>query len=126
MENSLSNKEFKEKNNIYNTKITNYQEELEKLKSSKENSHQNLNSLINDINIKINSQSTIAKITETILDYMVVSKINDDQNNLLLDIFLLINEKDLINQKTKYTFKRGYDTKNTKKYQITYQINYHF
>ena len=74
------------------------------------------------LNKILNSSLIDNKIIELLLNHIEVSK---DNNYIKLDIYLNFNyQKDLLNNK--YTFKRGYDTKNTKRYEVFYLVNCYF
>ena len=83
------------------------------------------------LNFKVNSKSTITKIISSLLDHIVVSKINNDKNNMELNIFLSYKESDENKKlqpilRSSYEFKRGYDTQGTKRYKVYYQVNCYF
>lgn len=130
---SLSNEEFYERNNQFNDKINNLTKELNKLKINKDNlktitdKTKELESILKS---KVNSKSTITKIISSILEHIIVSKINNDKYNIKLHIFL--SYKDNENKKlqpilrSNYEFKRGYDTQGTKRYKVYYQANCYF
>ncbi len=127
----LTNDEFYEKNNLYNTQIKEWIEKIKKIKSEKqkENSKDKLKKLENVLTSKIKSKSTLNKTIHLLLDHITVSKINNNKNNLNLNIYLSVKEKKKTKKKEPFfkqhlEFKRGYDTKGTKRYQISYQINY--
>ncbi len=114
LENSLSNKEFKNKNEELNKEILELKNKLNHLNSkSKINYKQKLNNKIKNINKE--------KIINIILKYIKTYKID---NIIYLDIYL--NYNDEINFNKEFKFKRGYDTKSTKRYNIFYKINVYF
>ena len=131
LQNSLSNTEFYERNNSFNEKIKVLENELESLKNDKEKlkgTTDKTKELAEILKQKVNSKSTINKIISSLLERIVVSKICNNKNNMELNIFLSYQE----NAKTKklqpilrssYEFKRGYDTKGTKRYKVGYQVN---
>lgn len=131
---SLSNEEFYERNNLFNDKISKLKKELENLKCAKEklkDTTDKTKELENILESKINSESTIAKIICLLLDHIVVSKINNDKNNMELNIFLSYkrNDKNKKQQpilRNRYEFRRGYDTKGTKRYKVNYFVNCYF
>lgn len=133
IEGNLSNKEFNEINNELNNKINNLTKELKKLKIEKDNFtsiNDKINELKDTLNQKVNSKSTITKIISLILNRIVVSKINNNKKNMELNIFLDYennpNKKLQPILKNNYEFKRGYDTKGTKRYKVYYQVNCYF
>ena len=104
--------------NYYENDDTNKKEKIEnKIKylnfKTKINYKQKLNNKINNINKE--------KIINLILKYIESCKINDVIN---LDIYLNYNNKTNFNKE--YKFKRGYDTKSTKRYNVFYKINVYF
>ena len=114
LENSLSNKEFKNKNSELNNEILELKNKLNHLNSkNKINYKQKLNNKINNINKE--------KIINLILKYIEVYKID---NIINLDIYL--NYKNEIYLNKEYKFKRGYDTKSTKRYNVFYKISVYF
>ena len=102
----------------------------------------NINSILskqyqNSINSNILNQYILSKyikekLIELLLDRIIVSKINNNSNNIKLQIYLNISsnylkkELNIINNnlilKKEYEFKRGYNTKGTKKYTCKYNI----
>lgn len=134
LQGSLSNSEFYERNNSFNGKLKNLENDLNSLKLEKEklkNSCDLTEELSNILKQKVNSKSTVNKIISSILDRILVSKINDDKNNMELNIFLLYKENDEREKlrpilRSSYEFKRGYDTHGTKRYKVYYQVNCYF
>lgn len=134
LQGSLSNTEFYERNNSFNEKIKVLDNELNKLKSQKEelkgttDKTQELAAILKQ---KVNSKSTIDKIISSLLERIVVSKICNDKNNMELNIFLSYKENDETKKlqpilRSSYEFKRGYDTQGTKRYKVNYQVNCYF
>ena len=130
----LSNEEFLMRNNSFNDKINELTKELNQFKLDKEKikgTTDKTKELESILKSKVNSKSTITKIISLLLDHIVVSKINDDKNNMELNIFLSYKESDenkriqpiLISS---YKFKRGYDTQGTKRYKVAYLVNCYF
>ena len=110
IEGLLTNKEFKEKNIIYNNEI----KELEKQINSN-------NIIINNKKICkfLNNKSIIKeKIIELILNKIIVT--TNQENNLNLKIILNISSNNITK---KYSFKRGYDKISTKRYIIKYTVS---
>ncbi len=130
----LSNEEFYERNNLFNDKINMLTKELKHFKEDKENlkgTTDKTKELQELLNFKVNSKSTITKIISSLLDHIVVSKINNDKNNMELNIFLSYKESDENKKlqpilRSSYEFKRGYDTQGTKRYKVYYQVNCYF
>ena len=134
LQDSLSNTEFYERNNSFNEKIKVLDNELNKLKSQKEElkgTTDKTKELAEILKQKVNSKSTIDKIISSLLERIVVSKICDDKNNMELNIFLSYKENDETKKlqpilRSSYEFKRGYDTQGTKRYKVNYQVNCYF
>lgn len=142
IEGNLSNSEFNEKNNQCNEEIKNINANIALLEKSKKNFNniETKNTKLSKIlkqNLK--SDATVEKLINLLLDKIVVTKINNEKNNLEFNIFFRFSkdyvEKEL-NQTiapntigfkrflTKdYEFKRGYNTTGTKRYIIKYQVN---
>ena len=134
LQDSLSNTEFYERNNSFNEKIKVLDNELNKLKSQKEKlkgTTDKTKELAEILKQKVNSKSTIDKIISSLLERTIVSKICNDKNNMELNIFLSYKENDETKKlqpilRSSYEFKRGYDTKGTKRYKVNYQVNCYF
>lgn len=129
----LSNDEFYERNNLFNDKINILINELNQLKLDKDKlktTTDKTKELEDILKSKVNSKSTTNKIISSLLNHIVVSKINNNKNNMQLNIFL--SYKDIVNKKlqpilrSSYEFRRGYDTKGTKRYKVYYQVNCYF
>lgn len=129
----LSNDEFYERNNLFNDKINILTNELNQLKLEKDKlkaTTDKTKELEDILKSKVNSKSTTNKIISSLLNHIVVSKINNNKNNMQLNIFL--SYKDIVNKKlqpilrSSYEFRRGYDTKGTKRYKVYYQVNCYF
>lgn len=126
---SLSNEEFYKRNNLLNDKINKLTKKITQLKKRKKESivkPNKIKDLESIIKSKTSSNSTIDKITSLLLERIVVSKINNDKNNMKLNIFLSYKEKKQLFLKKNYEFKRGYDTNSTKRYKVYYQVNCYF
>ena len=134
LQGSLSNTEFYERNNSFNEKIKVLENELESLKNDKEKikgTTDKTKGLAEILKQKVNSKSTIDKIISSLLERIVVAKICNDKNNMELNIFLSYKENDETKKlqpilRSSYEFKRGYDTRGTKRYKINYQVNCYF
>lgn len=129
----LSNDEFYERNNLFNDKINILTNELNQLKLDKDKlktTTDKTKELEDILKSKVNSKSTTNKIISSLLNHIVVSKINNNKNNMQLNIFL--SYKDIVNKKlqsilrSSYEFRRGYDTKGTKRYKVYYEVNCYF
>lgn len=134
LQGGLSNMEFYERNNLFNEKIRVLNNELSNLKSSKEKTEQTADKtkeLVELLRLKVNLKSTINKVISLLLDHIVVSKVGNDKNNMELGIFLVYkvdaNSKKLQPiLRNSYEFKRGYDTRGTKRYKVAYLVNCYF
>ncbi len=134
LQGSLSNTEFSERNNFFNERIKVLDNELNKLKNEKNNlkgTTGKTKELTNILKQKVNSKSTIDKIISSLLEQIVVSKICECKNNMELNIYLSYKEKNKTQKlhpilRSSYEFKRGYDTKKTKRYKVYYQVNCYF
>ena len=134
LQGSLSNTEFSERNNFFNERIKVLDNELNKLKNEKNNlkgTTGKTKELTNILKQKVNSKSTIDKIISSLLEQIVVSKICECKNNMELNIYLSYKDKNKTKKlqpilRSSYEFKRGYDTKKTKRYKVYYQVNCYF
>ena len=134
LQGSLSNTEFSERNNFFNERIKVLDNELNKLKNEKNNlkgTTGKTKELTNILKQKVNSKSTIDKIISSLLEQIVVSKICECKNNMELNIYLSYKDKNKTKKlqpilRSSYEFKRGYDTKRTKRYKVYYQVNCYF
>ena len=138
----ITNQEFFQRNQHYNQDLNKIEDQITKSKNITQNflqiseNHQKLKTLINS---QIKQTSTIEKIIALLLDKIIVSKINDDNQNLVLDIYFNLSQKyvqskdfhniNLVDKNTinfitqEFIFKRGYNTKGTKRYNIKYKVN---
>ena len=131
LQGSLSNTEFYERNNSLNEKIKILENECNDLKIEKnelKSTTDKTKELAEILKKKINSKSTINKIISFLLDHIIVSKIYNNKNNMELNIFLSYKENDENKKlqpilRSSYEFKRGYDTKGTKRYMVYYEVN---
>lgn len=134
LQDSISNIEFCERNNLFNDRLDKISEELNKLKIERKNmdsGNDKVNSLLDLISLKVNSNFTFYKIIDFLLDYIVVSKTGDDKNNMSLNIFLNYNinkglEKLQESLSGNYEFSRGYDVRGAKRYMVKYMVNCYF
>lgn len=121
LEENISTIDFYKKNSELTDIQEKIQQELLELLQKEKSNNSNYDNLTNLIQDKINSKETQNKIINLILDHIDISKINNDTNNINLDIYLvnrILNEKAL-----KYEFKRGYDTRSTRRYKVYYNVN---
>ncbi|MGN0973789.1 MAG: recombinase family protein [Bacilli bacterium] len=134
LEGSISNKEFTERNDFYNKKIKIIDNELIKLNKNKKQIKVTIDKTkeLNEfLKIKTTEKSTTNKIISLLLDHIVVYKICNDKNDMELNIFLSYKENDETKKlqpilRSSYEFKRGYDTRGTKRYKVCYQVNCYF
>ena len=134
LQGSLSNTEFYERNNSFNEKIKALENELDSLKNYKEKlkgTTDKTKELAENIKQKVKSKPTINKIISSLLERIVVSKICNNKNNIELNIYLSYKEDDEKKKlqpilRSSYEFKRGYDTRGTKRYRVYYQVNCYF
>ena len=134
LQGSLSNTEFYERNNSFNEKIEALENELDTLKNYKEKlkgTTDKTKELAENLKQKVKSKPTINKIISSLLERIVVSKICNNKNNMELNIFLSYKEDDEKKKlqpilRSSYEFKRGYDTRGTKRYKVYYQVNCYF
>lgn len=116
MDGSLSNKEFKILNNEYNKVLKEIENKLLKRQKKEDNNYEN--------NIKniVNSDKTFEKIIDILLDKIIV---NNENNIIGLKMYFLKKYIDKTkNQffKKNFEFKRGFNTKCTKRYTIKYDV----
>jgi len=113
---NINDNELLTRNNLYNQKLNLIEQELTKIVNNKDISTK-------DLEIYITNYSTtnnfIEKIINIILNKIIVSKTN---NTINLKIYLNLSNNISSNI---YTFKRGYDTKCTKRYTIIYKVEYY-
>lgn len=128
----ISNNEFSNRNNKCNEELTKIEEiltnlELEKSSCLYTNKYSNLEK---EIKKQLKLLSTQEKIINLLLNKIIVSKINNDRNNIELKIFLNFLNNDLKNSLNDlkeflikdYEFKRGYNKTSTKRYKIKYHV----
>ncbi len=122
LQNILTTEEFVKKNQDLNKQLKEKQKQLNQIKNTKNFfSKDDLSKMIKN---KILSLKTTEFIINELLNKIVVSKINNDKNNIKLDVYLKSFEHKNINDIQNYEFKRGYDTVATKRYKIKYQVNF--
>lgn len=127
IEGNLSNIEFKERNNELNNNLDVIEKKINQLKKSKENFdyiQKENNRLKKILNQKVHTKYIKEKIINLLLDKIIVSKIDNDRNNIKLQVFLNypLNKKNKCFFMKNYEFKRGYNTTGTKRYIMKYQV----
>ena len=111
--NNISNEEFKERNCGFNRRL----KEIDKqLKNSPSNNIE-INNLECAIDKIINSDDTFKNLVSLIMDKIVVSS---EKNHIVLIIYLKHNV--LTKKLYHYSFKRGYNTRGTKRYEVFYKV----
>ena len=121
----ISNKEFYERNNMFNEKINKINDELEEIKnnSDKIKIANNYSELARFLKSKLSSKIVRNHIIKNLLNYISVIKVSDSKIKLMVYLnYKLDNKKRIF--KGNYEFKRGYDTEGTKRYNITYEVEY--
>ena len=134
IEGNLSNDEWSIRNNDYNEKITIINENIDLLKKIRQTCSDN-NCFEEIINKIIKEKDIKNKLIELLLNKIVVSKINNDKENMKLKIFfnfskiffkkelqkvIISNTEELM--KKEYEFRRGYNTTSTRRYIVKYQV----
>ena len=130
----LSNIEFSERNKFFNERIKIIDSEINQLKCDKNKLNRRIDSdkkIVEILRTKIDSKFIRDKMISFLFDHIVVSKICNDKNNMKLNIFLSYKENDETKKmqsilSSNYEFKRGYDTRGTKRYKVNYQVNCYF
>lgn len=128
LQNRLSNEEFYERNTLFNKKIKEIRWEVNQLRRNKKENIHPSEELTEIVRQKVHEKSTLYKVIEFLLNHMIVSKIGHHKNQMELTVFLSnIGSKESKNRqpllRSSYEFKRGYDTKGTKRYHVYYQVN---
>lgn len=142
IEGNLTNSEFNERNNACNKELSKIEEDMALLERSKKNydNIKNKNEKLEKIlNQKTKTQATKNKLIELLLDKIVVSKINNNKENIELKIFFNLSKKFIEKEvqqavipsmessknfmRKDYEFKRGYNTTGTRRYTVKYQVN---
>lgn len=142
VEGCLANSEFSFRNNECNKELSFIDENMAILRNSKQNyvdMQQENKKLEKIIKEKIKDISTKNQLMNLLLDRIVVSKINNDKENIELKIFFNFSNNffkkeghhsfisSMDNQKIfmrkDYEFKRGYNTTSTRRYIVKYQVN---
>ena len=112
----ISDQEFQKRNNMLNEEIKSIEEEINNL-----NERNNNVTLEDDIKDKVYSNKVLEKIIDLILNHIDVTMID---NIINLDIYLNYDSK--LELSNDYEFKRGFDTKGTKRYCVFYKIRCFF
>ena len=137
----LSNKEFSEKNEDYNAKISKIDEDIAKLSEFKSSVYDFLdkdNEIEKILKQKISTSLIRNRLIELILNKIVVSKGSEDKNRIELKIFFNFSERYVKNEignnlvvsldeencffNSDYEFKRGFDKTKTKRYSVGYNV----
>lgn len=114
---SLSNKEFSERNNIYNKEIKKIEEEIELLEINKRIF---INTDDGDLKKIIIEKTKSKKIKEKLIG-LLLNKIVVSKNDNIIDLKIFLNLKDKFLPKD-YEFKRGFNTTGTRRYTVLYQV----
>lgn len=142
IEGNLSNKEFFDRNNECNTEIEKIDIEIADLERSKKNfseiekNNKKLERILKQTSKTIKTKE---RLMELLLNKIVVSKINNDKNNLELNIFFnfsknfftkdekssLIPSSDGLQRfmRKEYEYKRGENIPGAKRYIVKYKVN---
>ncbi len=134
LQGSISNLEFCERNNQFNEKIRRLEKDLRRLKKEQEELKKNGNltrGLVNILKQKVQSKTIFDKFISLFLDRMIVSHMDNDKKRMELKVFLSYKgDENKDNQEPilehTYEFKRGYDTKGTKRYKVTYLVKCYY
>lgn len=142
IEGCITNSEFNTRNNECNKELSVIDENMALLEQSKQNyediqkKNKKLEKIIKQ---KIKDTTTKNQLIDLLLDKIVVSKINNDKENMKLKIFFNFSknffEKEVQQavipsmenfknfMRKDYEFKRGYNTTGTRRYIVKYQVN---
>ena len=99
---NISNLEFQERNDEFNEEIANLKKKiatLEKEKDLMSISTSNLKNVESAIKKQLDFKTNIQSFVETFVDEIIVSKIDNDRNNIKLDIFLNLIKKPKVTTK---------------------------
>lgn len=120
---NLSNEEFYKRNNQLNSDIIQIEKELHSLKlNNKKLINQNYQKEIYQLLLsKIQTQTIIKKLISKLLNNIIVSKVDNNKIELTISLNYPINKQEPFMIK-KYKFKRGYDTRGTKRYEVMYKV----
>ena len=129
---NISNSEFNIRNNECNNELSIIDNDISLIGQNINIIKKNNKIIENQIKQKIKHIRN--QLIELLLDKIVVSKINNDKENIELKIFFNFSkhfiEKEVqqisnrgIFMKKKYEFKRGYNTSGTRRYTVKYNVN---
>lgn len=102
---NLNNSEFQERNEIYNKEITILKNKINNLIKEQDLMLLNKDKLMNikeEIKKQLDFKTNIHIFIDTFLDEIIVSKINNNRNNIKLDIFLNLIKKSTITKYSKH------------------------
>lgn len=116
--NNISNDEFTVRNNLFNDRLKSIEERINIISQNKV---LNLTELETYLNNELKSDNIIEKLINILLNKIIVSK---DKNIINLKIYLNLKEIPL-SLSDNYIFRRGDDTKCTKRYSINYNVEYY-
>ena len=122
---SISNEEFCSRNKSYNEALKDLQDKVVLL-NDKDNVDciRKKDELIKEIGVIIDSKGIFNKIVELLLEKIIVY-FDNNRDNICLDVFFNYKTKDKIDE-LNYEFKRGYDTRGTKRYSVNYLVTCYF
>ena len=134
IEGNLSNKEFNIRNNECNKELVFIDKNISILKPNKQqdNYTQDKNNELENTIKEILNKTANNHLIELLLQKIIVSKINNNKENLELNMYFNFTKKfyklEIKNNiesviKKNYEFKRGYNTTSTRRYIIKYQVN---
>jgi len=141
LDGSMSNNEFKIKNDEYNQELESIENEFNTIEQSNHN-FDDIKEKNNELQLLLEEKTKkiirTEKIIELLLDKMIVSKLDNDKYNYEIKMFFNFSKKyikkelyqniDENNSNTynflskTYKFKRGYDKTSTRRYTVLYQI----
>lgn len=123
IEGLISDIDFSNYNSSFNKELSLIDEEIEFL-FKKESNDLDINAILLD---KVYSNTVFEKLISLLIKKIVVSKVLNDKNDLILDVYFSSYLDNFNNFICKYySFQRGYDTKSTKRYKICYKVNCFF
>lgn len=102
---NLSNNEFKERNELYNKEKIELEKDYQKIAIDNERFNQNnsIDIIKTSIKKELNFKNITEKMVNRFIDEIIVSKIDNNRNNLKLDIILNLTNKSLgATKKSKY------------------------
>ncbi len=124
LDENLPKEELKEYYKTYDTEIKELKSKLQKTKKDRDGKKNPLQEIEKFLIEKGQSKAVFDKIVGFLLDSITVFQDKTKENSIHLDIFLSyeLEKQELLKEK-EYIFKRGYDTKGTKRYEVTYQVH---